>query len=231
MTRWMIVVGVMAGMGCTDIPDGLTLQMDGGSTGATDSGSGVEDAGTDAGVVSRDDPAPADAQNAVDTGSASGCMLGEAQACTAGASAPACCSEGRHCGQAGSRMTCCRDEGGVCSEDYGCCGGMRCSLGACRVVGCDPVSRTDNGCPDASPYCGFGSLRGVKVNICIPHTATPSRIVGESCQLPSQCARGLSCPTTSGRCQQLCRMGTAICASGRACEESGYPDNIGLCPL
>ena len=131
----------------------------------------------------------------------------------------------------------CLPQGGTCSENGECCGGLVCNADSGTCTACAPV----NEYCDAGSLCCGGLACDEKNNLCV--ACAP---VNEYCDAGSLCCSGLVCDSRSSACVACsgsigdrCDSNT-LCCSGLACDEKnnlcvacapadGYCDAGSLC--
>ena len=179
------------------------------------------------------------------TGCTGDCILvGESTVCGAAGLLPegsvcsnaADCADGLACfdngsGPATCAMICCPGDD-ACGADATCggsgllVGGVSTSWGRCLPQRRCTVLTPTSACTDREACYIVDALGATECQV------AGSRLVGEACEVPNDCAPDLACVGASNRmCVALCSLGTtSACARGMDCVRQAYtPDGIGLC--
>lgn len=178
------------------------------------------------------------------TGCTADCVLvGESSSCgTAGLLAEGSpCSESSACGPGlacfdnGSRpatcaLVCCPGDD-ACGPDATCggsgllVGGTPTSWGRCLPQRRCNVLAATTACTDREACYIVDALGTTECQV------AGTRLEGELCEVPNDCAPDLACVGASGRtCVPLCALGGSGCARGKECVRQAYtPEGVGIC--
>jgi hypothetical protein len=115
------------------------------------------------------------------------------------------------------KVPCARPDGGVVLTTYHTC-----------TFGCDPRSTATTGCPTGLHCFLVDTMDQVD---CTCTEATRIHTEGQACTRGADCAPGLVCDQSTGKCQKVCRVSatSSDCSAGQTCTMLTNDQLYGVC--